>query len=206
MYEFPVKKFFWALSKDFEFTEMPELNDQHKNAVNYANAYFEGNPKKVLVKVKKDGEGNNRIFITHFIEGGAEGDKTAEDAGAGEDAEGNASKIKADNLSDLSEEEEIKIPPKDLTELDRLAFIVFAIENDCSIAPVGAFKMTPLHQVRRNEAFRGLSADQDLQSYLHFRNVQTQAYKDQLDQPGAPFNPNFLESIIEDQPRGLWTI
>jgi radial spoke head protein 9 len=60
--------------------------------------------------------------------------------------------------------------------------------------------------VRRNEAFHGLQADQDLQSYLHFRNVQTQAYKDQLDQPGAPFNPNFLESIIDDQPRGLWTI
>lgn len=26
-YEFPTKKFFWALSKDFEFQEMPELND-----------------------------------------------------------------------------------------------------------------------------------------------------------------------------------
>jgi len=48
-------------------------------------------------------------------------------------------------LSDLSEEEEIKIPPKDLTELDRLTFIVFAIENDCAIAPLGAFKMTPTH-------------------------------------------------------------
>jgi len=57
MYEFPVKKFYWALSKDFEFAEMPELNDQHKSAVNYTNSYFEGNPKKVLVKVKKEGEG-----------------------------------------------------------------------------------------------------------------------------------------------------
>ena len=43
---------------------MPELNDQHKNAVNYANAYFEGNPKKVLVKVKKEGEGKfSDVFI-----------------------------------------------------------------------------------------------------------------------------------------------
>ena len=48
-------------------------------------------------------------------------------------------------MSDISEEEEIKIPPKDLTELDRLAYVVFAIENDCSIAPVGSFKMTPTH-------------------------------------------------------------
>jgi hypothetical protein len=144
MYEFPVKKFYWALSKDYEFSELPELNDQHKNAVNYANAYFEGNPKKVLVKVKKEGEGKFTSSFYFHIEGGAEGDKTAEDAG-GEDAEGGAAKAKADNLSDLSEEEEIKIPPKDLTELDRLTFIVFAIENDCSIAPVGAFKMTPIH-------------------------------------------------------------
>jgi radial spoke head protein 9 len=78
-------------------------------------------------------------------------------------------------MSDISEEEEIKIPPKDLTELDRLAYVVFAIENDCMLAPVGAFKMTPTHQVRRNEAFKGLRGDQatSLQNYLHFRNVQS---------------------------------
>jgi len=74
-------------------------------------------------------------------------------------------------LSDISEEEEIKIPPKDLTgncfysshnfiELDRLTYVVFAIENDCAIAPVGSFKMTPTHQVRRNESFKGLNKDE----------------------------------------------
>ena len=72
----------------------------------------------------------------------------------GEDGEGGATK---DNLSDLSEEEEIKIPPKDLTgklsitmltskiELDRLVYVVYAIENDCQIAPIGAYKLTPTH-------------------------------------------------------------
>jgi hypothetical protein len=60
-----------------------------------------------------------------------------------------------------------------------LTFVVYAIENDCSIAPVGAFKMTPTHQVRRNEAFRGIQGTEagHLSSYLHFRNVQTEAYK-----------------------------
>jgi hypothetical protein len=157
MYEFPVKKFFWALSKDFEFTELPELNDQHKAAVNNATAYFEGNPKKKLVSVKKEGD-----------DGGEGGD------GRAKGEEGEAAAVKnQENLSDLSEEEEIKIPPKDLTELDRLTFVVYAIENDCSIAPVGAFKMTPTHQVRRNEAFRGLSGSEagQLQNFLHFRNV-----------------------------------
>jgi len=56
-YEFPVKKFFWALSKDFQFSEMPELNDQHKVAVNNDQSLFEGNPKKKLVTVRKEGEG-----------------------------------------------------------------------------------------------------------------------------------------------------
>lgn len=198
MYEFPVKKFYWALSKgELEFSELPDLNDQHKAFVNAANGYFEGNPKKKLVTVKKDGE-----------EGG-EGEPAADKGPEGEGEDGDAAKKPKDaNSSDISEEEEIKIPPKDLTELDRLAYVVFAIENDCMLAPVGAFKMTPTHQVRRNEAFKGLSADASasLQNYLHFRNVQTLTFKDQLDQPGAPFNPFFLEPLSDDLPRGQWTV
>ena len=59
-------------------------------------------------------------------------------------------------------------------ELDRLTTVVHAIENDCQICPIGSFKMTPEHQVRRNEAFRGLTREDGmkLDSYLHFRNVQ----------------------------------
>lgn len=195
-YEFPVKKFYWALNKDFDFTEMPELNDQHRAAVDAMKGYFEGNPKKKLVGVKKEGEEGEA----------AEGGEKAEDAGAGEDGEG---KPKGDvNLSDISEEEEIKIPLKDLTELDRLAYVVYAIENDCTLAPLGAFKMTTTHQVRRNEAFRGLTSEQvgSLQNFLHFRNVQTITHKEQLDQPGAPFNAAFLEPLSDDFPRGQWTV
>ncbi|CDW83569.1 radial spoke head [Stylonychia lemnae] len=190
-YEFPTKKFFWALSKDFEFQEMPELNDQHKEAINKENSLFEGNPKKKLVSVKKEGEEE---------EGGA----PAEDAPVEEGGE----EAKKDNLSDISEEEEIKIPPKDLTELDRLTYVVHAIENDCVISPIGAYKLTPTHQVRRNEAFKGLNEDQYLQleNYQHFRNVQGQQYKDELDKPSAPFNPRFLEPVVEDQPKGVWSI
>ena len=144
MYEFPVKKFYWALSKgELEFQELPELNDQHKVAVNSSNkSYFEGNPKKKLVSVSKgageEGEGEGAAAEKGDAEGGEEG------------AEGG--KVK-DNMSDISEEEEIRVIPKDLTELDRLTYVVYAIENDCTLAPLGAFKMTPTHQVRRNEAF-----------------------------------------------------
>lgn len=77
MYEFPVKKFYWALSKDFEFNELPELNDQHKAAVNNATAYFEGNPKKKLVSVKKEGEEGAEGGEPKAEEGGAEGEGAA---------------------------------------------------------------------------------------------------------------------------------
>lgn len=95
---------------------------------------------------------------------------------------------------------EVEVPPKELSELDRLKYVVLAIENDCQIAPLGAFKMNSQHQVRRNEAFKGLSLAHsiNLGSYVHFRNVQTQPYKAALDDASAPFNPKFLESITHD--------
>lgn len=54
------------------------------------------------------------------------------------------------------EEDNIKVKPKAFTELDRLAYIVRAIENDCSLVPVGAFKLTPTHELRYNDTFRGV--------------------------------------------------
>jgi hypothetical protein len=32
---------------------------------------------------------------------------------------------------------------EDVTELERLAWVVRKIENDCAAVPVGAFKITP---------------------------------------------------------------
>lgn len=53
----------------------------------------------------------------------------------------------------------IILPPKHLTELDRLSYVVHEIDRSCSVVPTGALKYTPLHQVIFNEAFRGLTAD-----------------------------------------------
>ena len=54
----------------------------------------------------------------------------------------------------------IILPPKNLTELDRLAFTVCEIEKACATVPKGAFKYTPLHQITANEAFKGLAKEQ----------------------------------------------
>ena len=62
--------------------------------------------------------------------------------------------------------------------------------------------------MRRNEAFRGLDEAEGtrLENYLHFRNVQDEQKRADLDLPTAPFNERFLESAAEDQPRGSWTL
>jgi len=155
-YEFMNKKFYWCLSTEFNFMEMPDLNDQHTEFINRDKSFFTGEPNR---KLKQPKEGEEEV----------EEEKPVE-----EDEDEDA--VKKDDDSNISEAEEIKVPPKDLTEIDRLRFVVCAIENDCQIAPLGAFKMTAQHQLRRNEAFEGLKKEQAvaLDSYVHLRNVQSE--------------------------------
>jgi hypothetical protein len=102
--------------------EMPNLNDQHVDFINRDNGFFRGEPNR---KLKQPVEGEE-----------APEEPAPEEGEEGEEGE------KKELDSNESEVEEIKVPPKELTEIDRLNYIVFAIENDCQIAPLGAFKMT----------------------------------------------------------------
>jgi len=111
MYEFPVKTFFWCISSDFTFKQLPSLSDQHDEAINKIEAYFMGEPNKVIISSKPEGED--------------EEEEQNNNDGSEEDQE------EKEKDSDESEEEEIKVPKIDLTELDRLVTVVYAIENDC---------------------------------------------------------------------------
>jgi len=72
-------------------------------------------------------------------EGEGEANAEAVEEEAEEEVDGKSLK------SDVSDKAEVEIPPKELIELDRLKYVVLAIENDCQIAPVGAFKMNAQH-------------------------------------------------------------
>lgn len=100
------------------------------------------------------------------------------------------------------------MPAKGVTELDRLSYTVHAIDNDCSIVPVMSIKMTPIKEVRRNEAFRGLKKDSafELSSYAHFRKPVTKDKKEQLERDEAIYNHGFMDDITEDWPKGSWTL
>lgn len=147
MYEFPQKNFYWTLSTtpDFKFKEMPGLGlptPEQDSFIDACATYFLGEPNK----------------LQNQKEGDAEEEPPVEEEPAAEEDEEEGGAAKKAKDSDESEEEEIKVPKRNLTELNRLAIVVNAIENDCHMCPEGAFKMTPRHELRRAEAFTGLSS------------------------------------------------
>lgn len=114
-----------------------------------------------------------------------------------------------DPLEDTEEEDPNKdFVARNLIEVDRLHYTVLAIENDCCIVPHGSFRLTEKHEVARNVAFRGLTSDQTfkLGCYMHFRNVQSPAKVKLLLEDDAVFQPNFLDDVTSDLPRGQWSV
>lgn len=45
-----------------------------------------------------------------------------------------------------------------------------------------------------------------MENYQHFRNVQSEQKKRDLDLPEAPFTRDFLEPISADLPKGCWNL
>ena len=71
---------------------------------------------------------------------------------------------------------------KNMTETDRLSYVVRAIDRDCAVVPVGGYKMMPINELRRNDLFEGLNSE-DLdkkEKYVHFRPVENQEKKDKI--------------------------
>ena len=102
----------------------------------------------------------------------------------------------------------IVLPPKHLTELDRLAVTVTSIDRSCFCVPKGALKYNPLHLVQTNEAFKGLAPSEsaDLHNWQHFRQVEHAAKKDVIARNEAIYSDDFLDSIAEDKPNQSWSL
>ena len=102
---------------------------------------FFGEPEKILIEVKAP-------------EAAAPADQP--EGGAPPNPEGKQEEVKKEPNLDDSVEVKPQIIPKNFTELDRLAYTIAAIENDTHVVPEGAYKMIPIHEVRRNESFKGI--------------------------------------------------
>ena len=101
-----------------------------------------------------------------------------------------------------------QLKKKNMTETDRLSFVVRTIDHDTSVVPIGGYKMLPIGELRPNDLFEGLSS-QDLdksEKYVHLRPVENQEKKDKIEMGKAVFDFDFLDSINEDPIKGSWSI
>ena len=101
-----------------------------------------------------------------------------------------------------------KLKKKNMTETDRLSFVVRTIDHDTSVVPVGAYKMLPINEMRRNDLFEGISSE-DLdkkEKYVHFRPVENNEKKDKIAMGKAVFDFDFLDSIADDPIKDSWSL
>jgi len=189
-YEFPLKKFFWS-NDEFKFAELPPINKEHKDKVDTFRTLFSGDHTKILIKVTDDEENPDNKPKDEIPEGG-------------ENQENPEKKL----LEDTDDEKELKVAPKNFTELDRLAYAVRAIDIDCSVVPVGSFRLTPNHELRYNDEFKGLGIKdlKDVKKFMHFRNPQTVEKQEFIAREDALFHYNFLDPIEKDLPKGCWSV
>lgn len=102
----------------------------------------------------------------------------------------------------------VQIPTRGLTELDRLSHVVHQIDFDCNIMPKGALKKIPLNEIRKNEAFRGLHADQAFHcdNYVHFRPPCQKAKVELNARNEGVYNNDFLDNVGQDIPVNSWSV
>ena len=102
----------------------------------------------------------------------------------------------------------MKPPPKDFKEVNRLSFVVRAIETDCHAVPEGAFKLTSDHEIRRNKEFTGISKSElsNVNKYMHFRNVQSKVKKELMNKEDAIYRNDIFDGIADDEPKGVWSV
>ena len=184
-YQFPEKKFFWCSSNNYQFAPMNEIEEYHLKECQKFNTYFTGNQEAILTILAKD-----------------------EEAGSDGNVPKNEENKKEED-PDISREEVVEVVKlKNFTELDRLGLIVRMIDRETAVIPEGAFKMLPIHEMRRNDNFQGLKNNEIgfLSKYMHFRDVMTQEKKEFIQRDDAIFSFNFLDQIDKDTIKGSWSL
>jgi len=172
-YEFPLKRFYYATSNNYHFKVLPNIIPEFADTAENFRNLFTGNAESVLFN-KKEG-------------GGEEGDAPPPEE---------PPKTEVDSLADtedLEEERNRRVPPDIFKEIDRLAYVVRAIENDCSVTPIGAFKLTPTHELRYDDNFEGLGITEvdKMQNWQHFRNPQDETVMKTIMRDDAIFMKKF---------------
>lgn len=96
----------------------------------------------------------------------------------------------------------------DFTELHRLSYVIMSIDHDTSVVPRGAYKITPIHELRSDGLFHGLDIKESpiLNMWNHFRLPESKEKRELIDRDEALFSSDFFDDLSQDVPRGQWSI
>lgn len=193
-YEFPEKLFYYASSSDYVFNPLPDTLSQHLPDIKkHSFGLLKGDPKLILENYEEAVD--------------AEGAEAKE-----KDNQEEAKDKKEDELLLLDEsiDQEVKPVEKRLnfTELCKLSFIVKSIDYSTNIFPKGAFKLLPIHEMRKNETFKGLKPEEllNISNYHYFRPITTKKRKEIIESDDAIFRGDFLDCVDEDPVNGSWSL
>lgn len=107
----------------------------------------------------------------------------------------------------IDHEMDIKMQPKPITELDRLAYIVSELKCNFAV-PKGQMKYTPSGCIEYNEGFKGLSKDDSisLDNWQFSRTPCDEEILSLIARDEATYNVNCLDSVAKDFPKNAWSI
>lgn len=182
-YEFPVKSFYYTTSTTWVFTPLPKVQKYHiEDNETFHFKEFSGDPGEVIhqyIDPDKVDDGGNMM-----------GDEP----------------VKQQNPDplDISDSEDNKVvvveQKSNYTELDKLAFSVRTIDHETSIYPQGVIKLIPIHELRRNDNFKGLKQDElkRIDKYSHFRKITQNNKLIEIEKDEAIFRFDILDDLDKD--------
>ena len=109
-----------------------------------------------------------------------------------------------DSLDNIKEEKVVK---KTFLEEHKLAWTVLTIDFETSIFPQGAIKLIPIHELRRNDNFKGLKSVElkDITKYSHFRKITQPEKKENIEKDEAIFRFDILDDLNKGKYKNTWT-
>jgi radial spoke head protein 9 len=194
-YEFPEKKLYYATTSNYIFASLPATFDYHD--IDFKESYlnpFTGAPNTIITKYKEE------------VDPDAVGGDVVEPINPSPD---NQTQNPNADLDDSQPEIPVaKIEKENFTELLKLSLVVKCIDHDTNVVPQGAFRLIPIHEIRRDQSWKGMKPEelQDLSKFHHFRKITNPENKIRIETDEAIFYPDLLDTINEDEVKYSWSI
>ncbi|ANQ10934.1 Uncharacterized protein PCOAH_00055370 [Plasmodium coatneyi] len=221
---FPKKKFYYC-NDDFEFREVTKGNDKLIEKVEKKTPFtlFTGVPGSLYSeghksKRRKDARDNGGIedadagsdsSEASLSDSGEASLSESEKSSTGESSAGHSSTGQSNSEnSDNSKMEKNKMKERqsDITELERLSYVVRKIDEEAFIVPYNSVKITNNLEMKFAN-FTGFNMIEALKltSWVHFRYPKNLTY-DKIKSYNSFFLNNFLDSIKSDIPASMWNV